>query len=56
MWCFSCTWREGRHGDRDVDRERVDVVDIMLHRIKCFISIHSLDLFSALFSKHTERC
>ena len=23
-----CTWREGRRGDKDVDRERVGIVDV----------------------------
>ena len=26
--CSGCTWREGRHGDKDVDRGRVDIVDV----------------------------
>ena len=25
-WCSGCTWREGRHGDKDADRERVNIV------------------------------
>ena len=28
LWCYSCTWREGRHGDKDDDRGRVDIVDV----------------------------
>ena len=27
MWCSGCTWREGRRGDHDLDRGRVDAVD-----------------------------
>ena len=42
LWCSDChchcrsTWREGRHGDKDVDRGRVDivVVDKVLLRSK----------------------
>ena len=26
--CSGCTWREGRHGDKDVDGESVDNVDV----------------------------
>ena len=26
LWCYGCTWRERRHGDKDVDRGRVDIV------------------------------
>ena len=25
LWCSGYTWREGRHGDEDVDRGRADV-------------------------------
>ena len=25
--CSDCTWREGRHGDKDVDKGRVKVFD-----------------------------
>ena len=34
LWISGCTWREGRHGDKDVDRERVNivVVDVELLR------------------------
>ena len=27
LWCSGCTWRKGRHGDKDVDRGRIKIVD-----------------------------
>ena len=26
LWCSCCTWKEGSHGDKDVDNERANIV------------------------------
>ena len=46
LWCSGCTWREGRHGDKYVDRGRVKGVDdaneLMLgcHHFHCYCHCH----------------
>ena len=41
--CHSYTWREGRNGDKDVDRGRVDAVDVGKGLLRSETNKHMLD-------------